>query len=126
MYPTTSCDQEIDQYIIDEINSLYREDSFPDLAIESISANKTGPYLNFEIGIVNLGLQDSNDFTLIVKADDKDVKEFPLAELEIGTRNILTVNNVAIPRGSSKIKFVIVSSDFELSKENNIAETRLA
>lgn len=126
MYPVTSCKQEFDNYIIEEINKIYSAPTYPELIIESISANRTGRYLSFEITIGNYGLQDSANSSLDIYADSEKVKTFNLGKLEIGTKKFLTATNVRIPRASDNIDFVIVTQDNELSKENNRASVTLS
>jgi len=125
MYPLTRCDQEVDQYLIDEIDRLYSVESMPDLAIESVTANKTGRYLNFEVSIINFGLQDSESSNLGIYAGAQLVKEFNLESIGIGTRKILSVQNLVVPRGADVLSFEIKTPESELSKENNFVELRL-
>ncbi len=126
MYPVTNCNQELDNYIVEEINSIYSAPSYPELIIESISANRTGRYLSFDIVVGNYGLQDSANSSLDLYADSEKVKTFDLGKLEIGTRKFLTVSNVRIPRASDNIDFIIVTKENELSKENNRATVTLS
>jgi len=125
MFPTTGCNQILDQYIIDKINSLYSADTLPDLAIEKVDANATGRYLNFEIVVINLGLMDSKDSNLKLYTNSEEIKEFDLQSIEIGTRKVLTVQNVKIPANAQKVNFIVESSEKELSKENNDAEVQV-
>ncbi len=125
MYPITKCEQKIDDYLILEINRIYGVESRPDLAVESAIANKTGRYLNFEISIINLGLDDSDSSNLEVYAEGELVKEFDLESIDIGTRKILTVQNLAVLRGADLISFKINTLETELSKENNFVELKL-
>ena len=122
MYPLTSCNQELDQDIISEINYLYADPSYADLLIEDLQANKSGRYLGFEIIVSNVGLLDSEDSKLVVYAENEIIKEFDLNELRIGTRKILTVSNIRVPRDFEFLKFEVVSDEIELSKENNIVK----
>ncbi len=125
MYPTTQCDQTIDKYIIDKINSLYSVDSKTDLAIEKVNANKTGRYLSFEIVVINIGLKDALDSTLNVIADGENVKDFNLGKIDIGTKKVLTVQNIKIPSNSEKIRFEIKNTQDEVSFDNNVVEVGL-
>ncbi len=126
MYPITECNQEIDNYIIEEINRLYEIDSKPDLFIERAFVNRSGRYLNFEISIGNFGLRDSHDARLVIYADGEFVKDFNLEEIEIGTRKIWTVENLRIPRNAETISFVIEGKEPELEAENNLVDVFLA
>ncbi|MBX4211999.1 matrixin family metalloprotease [Candidatus Pacearchaeota archaeon] len=119
MYPITSCDQELDQSIVDEINRLYSIPSKADLGIEHVNANTTGRYLNFDITLGNFGLKDASGVKLSVSAGDNLVREFDLYELPIGTRKFLNVENVRIQKDAPVITFSLSSSDGEISYGNN-------
>lgn len=125
MYPVTECDQELDNYIVESINRLYSVLSLPDLAIEKVKAEKSGRYLNFEISIGNFGLRDSNNARLNIYAADELIKEYDLESIDIGTKKILTVENLIIPRDTEVLFFEVDFNSDELSKKNNRAEVRL-
>ena len=122
MFPVTNCNQELDEYIVKDINEIYSIDSKADIAIEKVSADKAGRYIDFEITISNFGLQDVRNSTLAVFADSEKIKDFDIGALEIGTKRILTVKNVRVPRTFSNIIFEVQTDDGEISKENNLAE----
>ncbi len=124
MYSVTECEQEVDNYIIDEINRIYRTESASDLAVEKVDAVKSGRYLSFEIVIGNFGLQNSK-YSKLVISNDEVVKEFDLGEIEIGTRKILNVENLRISRNSKSLIFNVKTNEKELDKKNNIAEVRI-
>jgi hypothetical protein len=119
MYPITSCEQIIDEYIIEEINSLYRVNSAPDLLIESVNANKSGRYLNFDITVANLGLKRSMDSSLRIFSNGGEVKNFDLGELEVGTRKVLSVQNLRLGWRGDEISFAVETDEDEISNENN-------
>lgn len=122
LYPITSCDEEIDAYVIDQINKLYSVDSLPDLAIIKANAEKTGKYLNFRVEIMNQGLKDASDARLNIYANDELVKEFEIGDIGIGIKKIVEVENLKIPGSSNRIEFYADSLDTrELSKDNNQA-----
>ncbi len=125
MYPITECDQILDNYIINEINKLYKADSLPDLTIEKLKATKTGRYLSFEITIGNFGLDDSLDSNLIIYAKDVEIKKFPLENIDIGTRKILNVENLRTPLNTDLFVFEVNSNLEDLDKENNRVEINL-
>ena len=125
MFPLTKCDQEIDDYIINEINRLYKIDSASDLAIEKVEAVKAGIYLSFEIKIGNFGLHDSGESKLVIYAENEMVSEISLDSIEIGTRKILTVQNIKIPRDSKVISFEIKAFENDLDSDNNKVIVRL-
>lgn len=126
LYPVTGCDQEIDAEIISDINSLYSFDSLPDLMIESIYANKTGRFLNFDINITNVGLMDSKGAELKVYVNDNKVANFSVGALEIGMKKLLFVQNIRVPSDSENIVFSVDSADDEeITMKNNRAEITL-
>lgn len=123
MYPVTECEQELDGYIINQINSLYSVDSEPDLVIEKVSAFSSGRYVSFNINISNYGLDDVENFSLFIMGDNQTIKEFPMEDLKMGERKTLNVQNTRVPRNLEKISFIVrMNKGNELSMENNIAE----
>ncbi len=119
MYPVTKCEQQIDNYIIDEINRIYKIDSVPDLVIEKITARKVGRYLSFEIDTANFGLHNSNGSVLDIYVGSELVREFDLGDIEVGLRKILTVENLKVPQDAEVLLFEIKTSEDEIDKENN-------
>ncbi len=127
LYPITGCNQEIDSEIISDINRLYSYDSLPDLIIESIEANKSGRYLNFNINVSNEGLADSEGANLNIYVKNERIANFSLGNLEIGTKRMLYVKNVRMPIGSDNILLEVESEDAgELTLENNRVEMTAA
>jgi len=135
LYPTLDCKQTLDQYFVDELNSLYEDDGLPDLKIVDVKADKSGRYLNFNISIVNQGLKDVSKTKLKVYGDediikfrdenDNEVGWLELNNIEIGTTKILTVTNAKLPsRFTKKISFVVDEKDNikELFEDNNKVE----
>lgn len=122
MYPITKCNQKIDKYIVDEINRIYSEPSLPDLEIESVEANKTSRYLNFDVTIANIGLREMKNSTLQVWTNGKLIKEFEVGEIDIGAKRHLSVTYMRLPSNSGSITFVIKDSQAELNRENNKVE----
>ena len=125
MYPITNCNQELDQEIISEINSLYAEPSYADLLIEDLQANKSGRYLNFDIIIANYGFRKAENSTLNIKVGDSVINSFNIGKLDIGSKKSLFVSNLKIPRNTREIIFEIRSSQPELSKSNNVVKIGL-
>ncbi|NCO11055.1 hypothetical protein CO038_02645 [Candidatus Pacearchaeota archaeon CG_4_9_14_0_2_um_filter_39_13] len=132
LYPTLDCEQELDQYLIDEINELYSREGLADLKIKEVDATKSGRYLNFKIRVVNQGLKKVNGAKLKVYGDgeiiefrdsetDRDLPYLNLGEVEVGTTKIFTVDNARLSgRGVEEIVFV-VDEDNEIEElfENN-------
>ncbi len=120
MYPVTECKQEIDQIIIDEINQLYSQNNYPDLNILEAQANKSGPYLSFSVTISNEGLEDAQNVSLLISANNKEIKAFNLDKIDIGVKKFFMVKNLRIPRDSKFLSIEVnSSSSIELSDENN-------
>jgi hypothetical protein len=123
MYPITSCNQEIDEYLISDINNLYMAEALPDIAIESVKANKTEGYLNFNIIVSNLGLKTAEDVRLVVYSDGSWIKEFNIGELGLGAKKSLAATGIRMPLSvsSDQIRFVlqIEEGQRELSEFNN-------
>ncbi len=123
LYPITSCQQEIDDSLINSINHIYSIESLPDVSIVKVDLNKTGRYLNFEIVLGNQGLKDYEESQLKVYADEEEIGNFKIDKIEIGHSKIFSVTNLKISREAKKISFEIESSLTinELNKENNKA-----
>ncbi len=126
LYPITECDQEIDQYLIDNINTLYAFDSKSDLVVTSAQASKSGAYLDFVANVSNQGLKDSPGADLLVFANGKQIDKFAIGKMGIGIVSTLKVSNIALGGNPDKIEFVVESSEEELSKDNNRVEISLA
>jgi hypothetical protein len=107
MYPVTDCNQEIDEYLIRDINNLYSAEALPDVAIESVKANKTEGYLNFNIVVSNLGLDIANGVKLNVYSDGSEIKEFDLGDIGLGTRKSIAATGIRMPLSisSDQIRF---------------------
>lgn len=122
MNPITGCAQEIDSYIVDDINTLYKASTLPDLIIDSVTANKTGRYLSFDVNISNQGLAGSVNSELEVYSSEGKAANFTLGEVEIGMKKMLSAQNIRIDRDSETIVIIINSDEMELDKQNNRAE----
>jgi len=127
MYPVTSCDQKLDQYIIDEINRLYGVESAADLTIKNVQASKSGRYLNFHVEVMNRGLKDAKDVKLGLYAGDEKVKDFDFEDVLIGIKKTINVENLRIPSDTAKIAFVVYTSSNqgEIYSDNNRLELDL-
>lgn len=124
MYPITSCEQEIDASIIDEINRLYSIPEMPDIIIEKIKANKTGRYLALAISIGNYGLADAKNVSLKISSEGKLLKEYNFGLMEIGKRSELTIENLRTS-GEGAIELSIdIHGQEDLHPENNKAEVQ--
>jgi hypothetical protein len=130
MYPITACNQEIDEYLIRDINNLYIAASLPDLVIESVNASRADNYLSFNIVIGNLGLADAEDVRLRVYADNSKIKEYELKDIELGARKRIAARDVRLPllTSSNQIRFLILmdESQNEISTANNVVQLTVA
>ncbi|MCH7568047.1 MAG: hypothetical protein IIA87_01365 [Nanoarchaeota archaeon] len=124
LYPTLDCEQKIDQYLIDEINRLYSVKGMPDLKVENIEASKAGRYLSFEIEVLNQGLKDAKDVMLSIYSDEVFVEKFELNDIDVGTKKILTVENLKIRRSSKNVVFIVDEKNRidEIFEDNNKVE----
>jgi hypothetical protein len=120
MYNVTSCEQTIGQDMIETINNLYSIPSYPDLAIENVSASMNGRFLNINMTIMNQGLADSGDFKIDIYADNNLIKEIDSEPILIGYQRIITVKNIFVTQLSvSELNVAIISNFTEISNENN-------
>jgi len=127
MFPITGCKQEIESFVIEEINELYEADAAPDIVIESITARQVGRYLSFEANISNSGLVDINEATLEVYSDGELVKTYELQKIEIGTKRIISVVNLRVGGKAKDLIFKAIpiepSADYDI--RNNEARISL-
>jgi hypothetical protein len=126
MFPITDCSQNLDEDIIEEINRLYSEESLVDIAILNLKAVKRGRYVDFNILIMNQGLQDSRNSTLEISSENEKVAEFNLESTEIGSKRVLNVTNLAVPFSLENLEFNVRGVDPELTLSNNRVEVNLA
>ena len=127
MFPITDCEQDIDPFIINQINTLYEIDTASDIVITRVDAKAVGRYLDFEISVANHGLIDAHNVTLSLNAGSELIKTFPLEEIGLGQKKMLTVRNVHIPRNVENLTFSVAvsSGEFELVYDNNQATVYL-
>lgn len=124
LYPTLDCKQETDQYIIDELNSLYQAESAPDFVIQGVSGNLAGKYLSFEIEVLNQGLKDADGVILAVYGDGDFIQNFVLGSISVGTKKILAVENARATRTTKTITFIVDQNNIirEIDENNNKKE----
>ena len=120
MYPTSNCNQEIGEDIINKINELYSYPSYPDLDFENVSAVMRGKFLDSNVSIRNNGFVKSNNSQVVIYADDKKVKSFDVNPMEAGYGFEISLSNIFVSKiNFNEIKFEIVYSEPELEKTNN-------
>jgi len=120
MYNISRCDQTIGQDMIQLINDLYSIQSYPDLVFEDASAKMSGRFLNLNMTVINVGLNDAGESNVGVYADGKLIKEIDLESLGIGEGRIIMIQNIFITQISIKELELVINNNFnELSKDNN-------
>ncbi len=120
MYPTTSCDQTIGSDIPQTIDKLYSTPNEPDLAFENATVVLNGKYLDVNFSVRNNGLKYSNNATIIVYADGKDIKEINFGPLDIGYGRKISLMNIWTRQTSVDQVEIKIQTDFtELNKSNN-------
>jgi len=122
MYNVSECDQKITGDIINEIIKLYNTESYPDLYFKNIKGVKKGRYIDFEIEILNRGLDVSALVNMDVYADNDKIAVYNVTSLDIGNGVDLKVENLRGPRSFTELKFVIDAENSikEIDKTNNI------
>jgi len=125
MYPVSDCDQIITEDMVETMTNLYSIKSLPDARIIDLTAVKRGRYLDFNITIVNEGLEDIENIELVMESDNRFIDEFSLGEIQIGYSRTLSAKNVRL--SSSRIKelqFILDKDNLveEISEDNNLAE----
>lgn len=130
MYPyLESCDQKIDQKIIDELKRLYSEKNLPELYFDSVLAIKKGRYLDFNITIKNSGVIDANDVNYSIYDEGKLIESRKIGDLKFGGGVYLQVQNLKLlNRDSKQVSFVIDSANLidEMNKSNNEAVVKFS
>lgn len=122
LYPTLNCNQQIDENVIEDINNLYSANPLSDFKIFKITASKGGRYLNFDIQVINQGIIDGQDVKMTIYQENEKVQDFDLGKIDVGSRKILTVENLKLPSiSSNKISFVVDDENKiqELFEDNN-------
>lgn len=119
LYPIASCEQTLDESIIEELNQLYYVNSEPDLLIEKVTANKIGRYLNFNISMANYGLNFIDKANLKIISGGEEIKTFDLGNFSIGISKVFSVSNLEVSKSAEAFSFVINGDRKELSIENN-------
>ena len=126
MFPVTDCNQKVDQYIIDELNRLYKDESLPDLAIENVDAKRSGRYINFDAVISNFGLSDAAKVNITIYADSERIDSIELSKIGVGMNENLSVKNIRGPKSFDKLIFVLDTEEgHDLDVSNNRAEISL-
>lgn len=120
MYNITDCDQTIGDDMIQLINELYSVPSYPDLAFGNVSAVMRGRFIDVNMSIMNIGLNDAGESKIIIYADENPIKEIDLEPVAIGYGAVLTLGNIWVSQLNVNELSIIIESNFnEINKENN-------
>ena len=126
LYPYLQCGQELNSEMIDYLEELYSIAPLPEIYFINISAVKSGVYLDFNLEIRNIGLEDIKNVTLKVYGDGKFTEKFDLGEMEYGAGKAFSVNYMKLPSHKVKvIKFELEIKEQEYDKTNNEIELEI-
>ena len=117
MYPyLTSCDQTLDDSIINELKKLYSEDNLPELYFENFTSIKKGRYLDFNFTVKNSGSVNSDNIILTIMEDYDILEVRDLGVINFGAGVFMQTTNLRLnKRNPNQIRFII-------DKENDIEE----
>jgi len=118
MYNLTSCDQKVDEDVIDRLISIYRIPSLPDLYFKDVYASKRGNYLNINFTMINQGLGDAQNVVVNLTVDSNGIDKFDFDEIKIGEGRIYYAGNIKVPMNTKSIKLTIINAG-EISDSNN-------
>ena len=109
MYLVSSCTQQLDESIVQEINRLYAIPSVPDLSLDAVSVNRIGGFLSFQANVSNRGFMPVISANLSVYEQGTFLSSFTLADngLPLGATKILTVKNLKVSKSSTEFEFVV-------------------
>ena len=119
MYPISNCNQDMGD-ISELINEIYSVESYPDLAIENVSAIMSGKYLDVNISVRNNGLVESESAEIIISSGDTIIKKVELDPLGVGYGVETMLTHIWVPKlNVEQIDFSIDANFNELDKNNN-------
>ncbi len=126
MYPyLESCDQKLDEEIINDMKKLYSQPNLPDLYFEKVKATKHGKYLDFNVTIKNAGVIDAKNIILSTRDNNEEGDRFPLDDIGFGAGVTFSVANTQLnSRYSQVVELILDPNDRikELDEENNVAK----
>lgn len=126
MYPyLESCDQKLDDSIVQDLKELYSRENLPDLYFGDVQAVKKGRYLDFNVTVKNSGDVYARGVSLTVLDSGEELENFFLDDIPFGGGVNFQVSNLRLrSRSSSDIEIVLdnYNSIKEIDKANNIAK----
>ena len=122
MYEIEACDQIITKEIKETLKNLYSVPLLPDLHFANISLKKYDSKMDFDIEILNRGLEDSENFKIKIVSENFE-KEFKIEKIPVGNKRKIIIFNLSVPEKINWIKIEIDPTNQirELDEENNIA-----
>lgn len=128
MYPyLESCDQKLDESILNELKKLYSEPNLADLYFENLTASKKDRYLDFNFTIKNSGDIDVARVNYSILEDGIVTETKELKKVIYGGGIIIRVTNFKLySRNSNEIKIIVDydNSINEIDEQNNVAIIR--
>ncbi len=125
MYPyLESCEQKLDEAIVNNLRELYAQKNLPDLYFESIEAVKHGRYLDFNATIKNSGDIEARNIVLVVFDNDEKGESFPIENIDFGAGITYSVFNAKLNNRYSTIVKAVIDPDNlinEIDEKNNVA-----
>lgn len=120
MYPSVTCKQTIGDDLLGYIDKIYSYPSLPDLSFESVSATRSGKYLDSHFVVRNNGLKNSPPSKVVIYSQNKSTKIIDIKPIAVGYGVEITFENYWSQRlTAGELKFVIESDFDELDKSNN-------
>lgn len=122
MYPyIESCDQVLDQSVINQLKELYSKENLPDLYFDKINVTKRGIYLDFDLTAKNSGSIKAQKVILTIMDGDTIIEEKYLGDLDFGSGITLKTTNLKLKRlNPEQISFILdKNNEIRESNENN-------
>ncbi len=116
-----SCDQILDQSIINQLKVLYSKENLPDLYFDKINVTKKGIYLDFDLTAKNSGSVKAQKVILTIMDGDIIIEKKDLGNLNFGSGVTLKITNLKLKRlNPDEISFILdKDNEIRESNENN-------
>ncbi len=114
-----SCEQELDNSIIQKLNQLYSEENLADLYFQNVSAIKKGRYLDFNVTIKNSGTINAKNVILTVLDNQEIAETKNLGEIKYGGGVTLSISNLKLIHRNPDEITLIINKDNIIKEKNN-------
>lgn len=116
-----SCDQILDQSIINQLKGLYSKENLPDLYFDKINVTKKGLYLDFDLTVKNSGSVKAQKVILTIMDGDIIIEKKDLGNFDFGSGVTLKTTNLKLKRlNPDEISFILdKDNEIRESNENN-------